>query len=515
MSKRNLLLLLLAVIIISLVGFFLIRGNDKTEQIVYEDTLTISKEYLALRYKTDNVLTNAKDYETYDAWNEEMNSVIQAWEDLEAKVLKLEENAEAISQETTAFNFSSKAYAYNTKEVQAVIESAPAGRTVRTLAKHFGVDVKKAQLILNQSQDMATREAWGEAGDTFEKLENQAIVVKDTCKVAVYVGGVVATGGAAGFATAGTLAQVTVVVTGVDLALEVTDDGAQIALGDKNKVSSFVKDVRTVTEPIATVLTVTNIPSNLGKAFGKFEAVNVGLEQFRASAQEGKVIGVDLKNFEYHPPFQVIKNTKYPGEVTVAELEKTEVEDWIKSINKDYKPMTNEEVKEFVEDISKELEQKESVIDKPEDISNVESNENKEEINSDNNDIQIIKIVNVSSDSFMMDMCYSSKCWDDLAANPVEDRDLGGIYTLGKVFGNGEGFESGFRPADMKSGGKLVETSANGYRITVYFAIAPFEGPENKIIEYGTWLSESVEINANYGDEPVIEWDGSSLKQVK
>ncbi len=33
-----------------------------------------------------------------------------------------------------------------------------------------------------------------EAGDTFERLGNQAIVIKDSCKVAVYVGGVVATG---------------------------------------------------------------------------------------------------------------------------------------------------------------------------------------------------------------------------------------------------------------------------------------------------------------------------------
>ena len=362
MSKRNLILILFGIIVLSFVGFFLLRNNDKTEQIVYEDTLKISKQYLGLRYKTENVLVNAKDYESYDAWNTDVQSIIQEWEELEAKVLKLEVNAEKISQETTSFNFSSKAYAYDTKEVQAVIESAPAGRTIRTLAKHFGVDVKKAQLILNQSQDMATREAWGEAGDSFEKLENQAMVIKDSCKVAVYVGGVVATGGAAGFATAGTLAQVTVVVTGVDLALEVTEDGAQIALGDKNKVSSFVKDVRTVTEPIATVLTITNIPSNLGKAIGKFEAVNVGLEEFRATAQEGKVIGIDLKNFEYHPPFQVIKNTKYPGELTIAELEKTEVEDWIKSINKDYKPMTSEEVKEYISNISEVSETKEEVV---------------------------------------------------------------------------------------------------------------------------------------------------------
>ncbi len=357
MSKRNSLLLLFGMIVLSLIGFFLIRGNDKTEQIVYEDTLTISKEYLGLRYKTENVLVNAKDYKSYDAWNTDVLSIIQEWEELETKVLKLEENAEKISQETTAFNFSSKAYAYDTREVQAVIESAPAGRTIRTLAKHFGVDVKKAQLILNQSQDMATREAWGEAGDAFEKLENQAIVVKDTCKVAVYVGGVVATGGAAGF-----VAQATTVVVGVDLALEVTEDGAQIALGDKNKVSSFVKDVRTVTEPIASILTITNISGNLGTALGKFEAVNVGLEEFRASAQEGKVIGIDLNNFKYNPPFQVIKNTKYPGELTIAELEKAEVEEWIKSVNKDYEPMTQEEVKEYITNISQNSGSKEEVV---------------------------------------------------------------------------------------------------------------------------------------------------------
>jgi hypothetical protein len=73
----------------------------------------------------------------------------------------------------------------------------------------------------------------------------------------------------------------------------------------------------------------------------------LGLEQFRASAQEGKVIGVDLKNFEYHPPFQVIKQAKYPGTVTVAEMEKTEVEEWLESLNTKPEPMTQEEIKEF------------------------------------------------------------------------------------------------------------------------------------------------------------------------
>ncbi len=380
MSKKNIFLLVFFIIIFSVLAFYLFGNNKKIDQIVYEDTLTISKEYLVLRYKTDNVLVNAKDYESYDDWNEEMTSIIQEWKTLESKALKLEENADEMSNEITAFNMVKSTYAkdYTYAEVQAIVEKAPAGRQIRTLAQHLGVDAKRAQLILNQSQDMATREAWGEAGDTFENLENQAIVVKDTCKVTVYVGGLVSTGGAVG-----TLAQVTTVVVGVDLALEVTEDSAQIALGDRNKVSSFVKDVRTVTEPVASVLTITNIPSNLGSAYGKFDSVMVGLEQFRDTVQEGKVIGIDLKNFEYHPSFQVIKNTQYPGDITVAEMEMAEVEEWIKSINKDYKPMTEEEVQEFLGITKKETKPTEAVakkeVAKNEKENNVEQSEGKKD----------------------------------------------------------------------------------------------------------------------------------------
>lgn len=400
MSKRKIFFFISVLILLSVLAFFLFRGNNKTEQIVYEDTLTISKEYLALRYKTDNVLVNAREYESYDDWNEDMALIIQEWETLESKALKLEENADEMSEETNALNFVKKAHAkdYSYAEVQAIVEKAPAGRQIRTLSQHLGVDAKMAQLILNQSQEMAARQAWGEAGDTFEKLENQAIVVKDTCKVTVYVGGIVATGGAAGFAAAGTVAQVTTVVVGVDLALEVTEDSAKIALGDRNKVSSFVKDVRTVTEPIASVLTITNIPSNLGSAYGKFDSVMVGLEQFRDTVQEGKVIGIDLKNFEYHPPFQVIKNTQYPGDITVAQMEMAEVEEWIKSINKDYKPMTKEEVQEFIASTNKETESTETVakkeVTKNEKENNVEqTDEGKGEIGeSPSNEIKLMPV---------------------------------------------------------------------------------------------------------------------------
>lgn len=398
MSKKNVVLLVSFIIIFSVLAFFLFGNNKKTDQTIYEDTLTISKEYLVLRYKTDNILVNAKEYKSYDDWNEEIASIIQEWKTLESKALTLEENAKDISDETTAFNFAQKAYAYTYTEVQAIVEKAPAGRQIRTLAQHLGVDAKRAQLILNQSQEMVIREAWGEAGDVFEKLENQATVLKDTCKVTAYVGGIVATGGVAGFAAAGTVAQATTVVVGADLALEVTDDGAKIAFGDKNKVSSFVKDVRTVTEPIASVLTITNIPNNLGSAYNKFDAVMVGLDQFRGAVQEGKVVGIDLKNFEYQPSSQVIEKTQYPGHITVAEMEMAEVEEWIKSINKDYKPMTKEEVQEFIGITNKETEPTEAVANKEvtenEKENNVEQTEGeKDEISeSPSNEIKLMPV---------------------------------------------------------------------------------------------------------------------------
>ena len=110
---------------------------------------------------------------------------------------------------------------------------------------------------------------------------------------------------------------------------------------------------------------------------------------------------------------------------------------------------SNESVQEILNQTTEEPETKEADNKK-------EETENK---TSDLTTNQIIKIVNVSSNSFMMDTCFSPKCWDDLAANPAEDRDLGGIYTMGKVFGNGESFKTGFRPSDLKASGKLVETS--------------------------------------------------------
>jgi len=399
--KNKKILVILVLIIIVVIGFFFYTNRDKNdEEKVLQLTYDISKEYLSLRLRTDKILVDADKYSDYSSWNEDMTNLIQDWENLGKKSQELENSATNVAEKISVnFQVIQMANAYTSKEITSIYDKAPKFKGIATLAKHLGVDAKRAQLILNQAQDEATAEGWTEAGDTFQKLETTAVAIKDGCKVTGYVGGMVITSGAAGgFATLGTLTQVTTVVVGVDLALEVTEDGAQIALGDKNKVSSFVKDVRTVTEPVANVLTITNIPNNLGTAFGKFDSVMVGLEQFRDTVQEGKVIGIDLKNFEYHPSFQVIKNTQYPGDITVAEMEMAEVEEWIKSINKDYEPMTKEEVQEFLGITNKETEPTEAVTKKEvtenEKENNVEQTEGeKDEISeSPSNEIKLMPV---------------------------------------------------------------------------------------------------------------------------
>lgn len=354
MKNKKLITLFLVLIVLIATGYFLLTNKDKKEQQVLESTYDISKEYLLLHLRTDDLLVNAEKYPEYSKWDEDMTKLIQDWNNFEKKSQELESKSMKIAEEV-AFNpkLILTVNAYTAKEINAIYDKAPRFKKIATLAKHLGVDAKRAQLILNQAQDETSADVFSEEGDAFENLENTAIVVKDGCKVAGFVGGVVLTGGAAGFAAAGTITQAAVVVTGVDLALEVTEDGAQIALGDKNKISSFVKDVRTVTEPVSTVMTIVYNPGGLGKGFEKIDTALFGLEQFRDTVQEGKVVGIDLKNFEYHPPFQVIKQTKYPGELTVAEMEMAEVEEWLQSLNKKYEPMSKEEVKEFLENSDK------------------------------------------------------------------------------------------------------------------------------------------------------------------
>jgi hypothetical protein len=345
MNKK---VILIGVVLLTIViGAYYFLGskkeNSNAEQDVLSSTLSISQEYSRLRYQTDNVLVKAKDYQNYDDWNKEMSSIIEDWKTLENEVLELEKNADKLTNQKTVTNLVKGIYAYDSVEVQKVIEKAPMGRQVRTLAKHLGVDAKMAQLILNESQDRISREIWGGEGDVYQGLEQDAMRIKNGAKVTVFVGGVVLTGGMSAVATSGVVAKTALVVSGADLVLEVADDEAKIALGDRNKVSKMVGKIRTVTEPAASILTVVNMPGNLSKAMEKVSALSFAGDQIRSVAQDEKILGINIKVDE-----------KGEVEAKVSGLTEEELPKWREENNATESNQTAEEIL---------VERKESVVE--------------------------------------------------------------------------------------------------------------------------------------------------------
>jgi len=267
----------IAISAIILIGgaFFFMNKQKPVEnyfQSALKETSNIVRHYAVLRHQTDNVLSNAEKFADYDEWNQEMSTIIEQWKKLEEDSSALEKLSAKINEEKVSFNLVSQALAYTKEEVTGIMDKAPMGKKISTLAKHLGVDAKMAQLILNETQNQISREAYGEEGDVFEKCEQNSMRIKNGAKVTVFVGGVVLTGGASAVAASGVLAKTALVVGGADLVLEVTDDEARIALGDKNKVSEMVGTLRVVTEPAASILTIANMPGNLSKAIEKVSA---------------------------------------------------------------------------------------------------------------------------------------------------------------------------------------------------------------------------------------------------
>lgn len=326
---------ILAIIILVMGALFFWTVKNKTEisqgglleQTVLEKTLAVSREYLALRYQTDRLLVNARSYD-FDSWQGEVGVVLDRWEKLDREVAGLELSANELTEEKVSFGIIREAYAYDRQEISDVFDKAPAGKKIATLAKHLGVDAKTAFRILKQDQAQVEADAWNEAGDTFKKLEVSATLIKDGCKVAGFVGGIVATGGTSALAAGSTLAKATVIVGGADLSLEVTEDMANIALGDKNKISAIVGEARKVTEPIATILAINEIPNNLKTGFEKFSSAMVAVEQFKGAAQDGKIIGIQLPTASNNQSqFENIKKHKAP--IYVSEISPADIDSWL------------------------------------------------------------------------------------------------------------------------------------------------------------------------------------------
>ncbi len=340
---KKILIVLGGIVILILGVYFIFSGrvnnnfkgglSESSEQIVIENTYNISNKYVSLRNQTENVLVNARSFSNYKEWNDEVTRIMKDWEELDKQSSLLEKIANNMADGKISFNLIQTVTAYDKQEISNIFDKAPAGKKIATLAKFLNTDAKKAFKILQQDQNQVTADAWNDAGNKLKDLETSAIVLKDACKVTVTIGTVIATGGTAAVASASTLTQSAVLVSGADVVLEVSSDVAKITLGDGNKISNVIDTARVVTEPLATILTITSIPENIGTKFEKFGAVMVGLEQFNGAVQEGKILGVEISTNNKN-------NTEEP--VKVAILEKSELQKWIESNATKTEPSSSE-----------------------------------------------------------------------------------------------------------------------------------------------------------------------------
>ena len=307
---------------------------DLTDAYILELTYEYSKEYLDLRIRTDNVLLNAADFGSYEEWDDEMTRLGFLWQQMAEHADFLEEKADEYSKLTptsdaTSFLRAPTAHAYTKSAITNIYDSAPAGQGIKKLASYLGVDARRALEILRGDQEQMKADAFIEGGKELRDLENSAVVIKDGCKVAGFVGGVILSGGAAGVAASGVVAQGTLVVTGADMVLEITDDAANIAMGDANKVSAIVGTARSFTEPVASILSLNDVAKNLAanapkageKLMNTANAVMFNADQIRSIVQDEKVLGI---SFADSP-----ENEK-ARQAFAASLTEHELRQWIK-----------------------------------------------------------------------------------------------------------------------------------------------------------------------------------------
>lgn len=376
MNKKTL-LILTAVAIAIVLGFLFFSGGDnttstRTKTDPTDNLLTLtydySKEYVDLRIRTDNALLNAKDFGSYKAWNDEMTTLGYLWKQMADHADFLKQKADEYSQITSAPGIISflqipQAYAYSKSMITNIFDNAPAGQGIKKLASYLGVDARRAFEILKGDQEQVKADAYIKEGNTMRKLENSAVVLKDGCKVAGFVGGVVLSGGTAGFAASGVVAQGTVVVTGSDMVLEVADDGANIAMGDKNKVSAIIGKARVFTEPAASILSLNDVAKNLAanapnaaeKIINKANAVMFNADQIRSIVQDKKVLGISFADSK--------KNEK-AQQAFATLLKKNEVKQWIKENS-----TKKRTVADSLDDLSDEIQDR-TVLDSLDDLEN-------------------------------------------------------------------------------------------------------------------------------------------------
>ena len=146
--------------------------------------------------------------------------------------------------------------ALSPEDVLATVSSGPSNRQIKTLMNTYGVNAKKAQVILRTAMAGLESSAWKDEAALNNTTANALTAIKETAGLTLTIAGTVATaGGVSGALTIGQAASA--IITGADGIIKVTKAGLELATGkevtipDGSKASLVITTLSTVSDIIA------------------------------------------------------------------------------------------------------------------------------------------------------------------------------------------------------------------------------------------------------------------------
>jgi hypothetical protein len=146
--------------------------------------------------------------------------------------------------------------ALSPEDVLATVASGPANTQIKTLMNTYGVNAKKAQLILNTAMAGLESSAWTDLAAVENQTLQTATLVKNGAALTLTIAGTVATAGAVTGAL-GAADAACAIVSGVDGVIKVTQSGIELAVGkeitlpDGSKAKMLMTTVSAVSDLIA------------------------------------------------------------------------------------------------------------------------------------------------------------------------------------------------------------------------------------------------------------------------
>jgi uncharacterized protein YxeA len=320
------LLISLLIIIIAIIGSLYYLGISDMEQDINhmkQETAAVSLLYAQNMFDTQAMVPVARTVNK-DEFDSYMEELITHWKLLEERSNALAHHAEEVvtlydDERNLAFIQTLYAYkGYNKEEITKIFDKAPAGKRIKTLARELEVSAKRAYKVLQMTQQELKAEAWNEAGDQFETLENATKAVKNTCKVGLYVGGAALTGGSSGI-----LSEAAFTASGADLLLEIGEDSANAYFGYNNDLAAVLSGTRdTFTKKAAGILGFMTL--DFSDADNTFNSGVFLIDNALSYYQDDEVAGFSLQPKEQ--------------KLTVESIPRIDFDTWLNENNIDTEP---------------------------------------------------------------------------------------------------------------------------------------------------------------------------------